>query len=76
MALTATAQTDHDRMVESDKSAEPDLISVPQAAKRVGLHSDTLYRLCRQGEFPPAVAIGGRWRVSVPRLERYLHGEA
>lgn len=36
----------------------PDLISVPEAAQRLGLHSDTLYRLCRTGTFPPAVAIG------------------
>jgi hypothetical protein len=27
------------------------------------------------GQFSPAIHIGGRWRVSVPRLERYLHGE-
>ena len=53
-----------------------DLISVPQAARRIGLHVDTLYRLCRTGQFPPAIQIGARWRVSVPRLERYLHGEA
>ena len=53
-----------------------DLISVPEAARRIGLHVDTLYRLCRTGQFPPAIQIGARWRVSVPRLERYLHGEA
>lgn len=53
----------------------PDLISVPDAARRIGLHADTLYRLCRTGQFPPALQIGARWRVSVPRLERYLHGE-
>ena len=54
----------------------PDLISIPEAARRVGLHADTLYRLCRAGQFPPAIQIGARWRVSVPRLERYLHGQA
>jgi excisionase family DNA binding protein len=53
-----------------------DLISVPEAARRVGLHVDTLYRLCRQGQFPPAIQIGARWRVSVPRLERYLHADS
>ena len=51
------------------------LISVPEAARRIGLHADTLYRLCRTDCFPPALQIGSRWRVSVPRLERYLHGE-
>ena len=59
-----------------DHTATADLISIPEAARRVGLHADTLYRLCRTGRFPPALQIGARWRVSVPRLERYLHGEA
>lgn len=54
----------------------PDLITVPEAARMIGLHSDTLYRLCRTGQFDPAIQIGARWRVSVPRLERYLHGDA
>jgi len=53
----------------------PDLISIRQAAERLGLHPDTLYRLARTGHFPPAVQIGARWVVSVPRLERFLHGE-
>jgi excisionase family DNA binding protein len=60
---------------ENDKLAATDLISIPDAAVRIGLHADTLYRLCRTGQFPPAIQIGSRWRVSVPRLERYLHGD-
>jgi len=55
---------------------DPDLLSIPEAALRLGLHADTLYSLARAGKFPPAVQIGARWRVSVPRLERYLHGES
>jgi len=58
-----------------DENPSPDLISIPETARRIGLHADTLYRLCRMGQFSPAIHIGGRWRVSVPRLERYLHGE-
>jgi hypothetical protein len=54
----------------------PDLISVPDAARRIGVHADTLYRLCRTSQFPPAIQIGARWRISVPRLERYLHGQS
>lgn len=53
----------------------PDLLTVPEAAKRLGLHPDSLYRLIRVGEFSPAVAIGHSIRVSVPKLEHYLHGE-
>jgi hypothetical protein len=58
-----------------DQLVVPDLISAPDTARRIGLHADTLYRLCRTGQFSPAIHIGGRWRVSVPRLERYLHGD-
>jgi len=56
-----------------DKVVKPDLISIPGAARRVGVHSHTLHRLCRTGQFPPATHIGSRWRVSVPRLKRFLH---
>ena len=62
----------------ADASSEPtagDLISIPEAARRLGLHPETLYRLCRRGQFSPAIQIGKRWRVSVPRLGRYLHGD-
>ena len=52
-----------------------DLITLPEAAKRIGIHRDTMYRLARTGQFPPAIRVGTRWRVSVPRLERWLHGE-
>jgi excisionase family DNA binding protein len=52
-----------------------DLLSIPETARRIGVHADTLYRLCRTGQFPPAIQIGRGWRVSVPRLNRYLHGD-
>ena len=59
-----------------DQVAQPDLLTVTDAARRVGIHPDSLYRLIRAGKFPPAVKIGGSWRVSVPKLERFLHGDA
>jgi excisionase family DNA binding protein len=59
----------------SNHIADVDLITIPEAAKRIRLHADTLYRLCRAGQFPSGLQIGSRWRVSVPRLERYLHGD-
>jgi excisionase family DNA binding protein len=59
----------------SDAEVQPDLLSVPETAPIVGVHEDTLYRLIRTGQFPPAIKIGSRWRVSRPRLNRYLHGE-
>lgn len=67
--ITTVASVDH------ESSALADLISIPETARRVGFHADTLYRLCRTGQFPPAVKIGGRWMVSVPRLQRYLDGD-
>ncbi len=53
-----------------------DLLKVPDVAPIVGVHQDTLYRLCREGKFPPAVQIGNQWRISRPRLIRFLHGDA
>jgi predicted DNA-binding transcriptional regulator AlpA len=58
------------------RPASPDLISVPDAARRLKIHPETGYRLCRAGAFPGAVHIGRHWWVSVPRFERYLHGDA
>jgi excisionase family DNA binding protein len=55
-------------------SPPPDLIRVPEAARRLGVSSETLYRQIRAGNFPPAVHIGAAIRISVPRLEAYLHG--
>ena len=54
--------------VEEARLAASDLISIPDAADRIGLHADTLYRLCRTGQFPPAIQIGSRWRVLAATL--------
>ncbi len=54
----------------------PDLLTIPEAARRLGMHRDSLYRLARAGKFATALQVGESWRVSVPRLERYLHGDA
>ena len=70
----------------SAKKAEPDRLGPPEppaddlqtiatTARQLGIHRDTLYKLAARGDFPPAVKIGARWLVSVPRLERFLHGE-
>ena len=56
--------------------AAVDLISIPNAAIRIGLSAETVYRLARAGQFEPAIRVGARWLVSVPRLERFLHGDA
>ncbi|HVX20938.1 MAG TPA: helix-turn-helix domain-containing protein [Acidimicrobiales bacterium] len=54
----------------------PDLLTIPQAAQRLGITRVTAYRLAERGEFPGDAAfhVGRVWRVSVPKLERFMHG--
>lgn len=55
----------------------PDLLSLPAAAARLGIGRTTAFELARAGKFPgdAAIKVGAKWRVSVPKLERYLHGQ-
>jgi excisionase family DNA binding protein len=53
----------------------PDVMSVPQRARRLGVSTWTAYRLAEKGELPGAFKVGAQWRVSVPRFEREIHGE-
>lgn len=55
----------------------PDLLTIPAAARRLGISPNHALNLARAGNFPgdAAVRIGSRWRVSVPKLEHYLHGD-
>lgn len=58
---------------------DPDLITIPAAARKyLSVTPRTAYEWARTGKFPggAAMKIGGSWRVSVPRLLRFLHGEA
>jgi excisionase family DNA binding protein len=54
-----------------------DLLTLPGAAKRLGIHRVTALRMAESGRFPgdAAVKVGRKWLVSVPKLDRYLHGE-
>lgn len=56
----------------------PDLITISEAARRLGISLDTAKRLYRAGTFPgdAAFKVGRQIRVSVPRLDRALHSEA
>ena len=45
-------------------------VVVPRKVKMVW----TSPQVSATAQFSPAIQIGKRWRVSVPRLERYLHG--
>lgn len=55
----------------------PDLETLPEAAVRLGISAKTAQRLAAAGKFPggAAIKVGKNWRVSVPKLERHLHGE-
>jgi excisionase family DNA binding protein len=52
----------------------PDLLSILEACKLLGISDDLGYQLANAGRFPgdAAIKIGGRWRVSKPVLERHL----
>ena len=56
--------------------SDPDLLSVPETARLLGIESAALEVECRCGRFPAAVQIAeAHWLVSAHRLERWLHGE-
>jgi excisionase family DNA binding protein len=55
----------------------PDLATLAEAAVELGISYQTAKQLAAAGRFPgdAAVRVGGQWRVSRIRLNRYLHGE-
>jgi len=55
-------------------AADPNVLSVPQAAARLGISKDLAYELARRGELPGAFRLGRRWRVSAVRLGLAVHG--
>lgn len=51
----------------------PELLSLPQASRVLGLHRNTLYKLIREGEIPAfRLTRGGRWRFKRGDLEEWL----
>ena len=46
------------------------------AAERLGVSCSTAYRLALLGQIPGAFKVGAQWRVSVPRFNAVVHGEA
>ncbi|WP_039794909.1 helix-turn-helix transcriptional regulator [Komagataeibacter europaeus] len=47
-------------------------ISLSEAAKRIGVHRDTLRRLIANGDGPPAIRIGRRIMVQVSHFHDWL----
>lgn len=48
------------------------LISVPEAAGRVGVHTNTILRWVKEGILPALRLPGGRLRISVHDLDQLL----
>ena len=55
-------------------NCDPYVISIPQAAERLGISKDLAYDLARRGQLPGAIQLGRPWRVSLIRLNTALHG--
>jgi len=70
MTLTASAQSDHDRMVAAD------VAHLSWAAKQLNIGLSTAYKLAPLGQIPGAFKVGAQWRVSVPRFNAVVHGGA
>ena len=54
-----------------------ELLTIPEVARRLGLHRDTVYRKIAAGEIP-ALRLGGEHgplRVPVDELERWLYSD-
>lgn len=56
----------------------PDLVTLPEAGRILGLSDNTMYRMAANELQRPEwiLKLGRSYRVSVPRLKRWLHGEA
>ena len=54
--------------------SDPYVVSVPEAARLLGISKDLAYDLARRGELPGAFQLGRRWRVSLVRLRAVVHG--
>jgi excisionase family DNA binding protein len=53
---------------------DPHVVSVPEAARLLGISKDLAYDLARRGELPGAFQLGRRWRVSLIKLRAAVHG--
>lgn len=57
-------------------ATEPDWLTIPQVAKRLGIHRSTASRLVAEGRFPmPTLLLGSKRVVSKRVYERYVDGE-
>jgi excisionase family DNA binding protein len=70
--MATSAQAAVSRADEHDQT-EPELISVHDACRFLGVHRNTLYKLIREGELPAFRLVkGGRWRFRRSDLQQWL----
>lgn len=59
----------------ADRLADPDLVSLEEAAALLGMNRNTVYRYARAGLLPGAIKVGSLWRFSLVRYRRTIHGQ-
>jgi predicted DNA-binding transcriptional regulator AlpA len=79
MAATADVQRAFDIAVQT-VIVEEDVdrfVDVPEVARRLSLHPDTVRKMIRDEEFPvPVRTVGGKKVVSLRRLVDWINAEA
>lgn len=58
----------------SHPADDGELMSVPEAARRIGISARKAYEMVSAGDIP-AIRIGRHWRISPVRLDYWMHGE-
>lgn len=53
---------------------EMDLLTVEEVAKLLKAHTNTVYKMCRQGRLP-SVKIGKKWRIDKQKLVAFMQAE-
>lgn len=54
----------------------PAVIGLAQAARMLGIHRQTAYKLVRRDAFPvPVLLVGNRYKVPILAIEEYLAGK-
>lgn len=59
------------RNLQEDKHPHGQIMLPREAAKYLGIHIITLYRLIKKGEIP-AFKIGGQWRLKKDLLDSWI----
>ena len=62
-----------DGLATPARSDTADLVPLSEAAQRIGVSRRTIYRMVEEAPPQWAIRVSGRWKVSVPLLERWMH---